>query len=213
MRFNRFQESAIKIKHLSLFGESSHAKMSPPYRLELAKKMQSKAKSAKKAGVLALFYPNRKSETYLVLILRKSYKGVHSSQVGFPGGKYEDKDQDLMITALREAKEEVGVPEKEVKIIRDISPLYIPPSNFLVHPYMGFSTVTPQFVKQDDEVEAILEINLEEFLDHNNVIYTTVPTSYNVNIEVPAFKLSGHVVWGATAMMLGEIKDLLNEVL
>ena len=92
MVFNSFLESVVKIKHLELFGEQSHAKMSPPYRLDLAKKMKEKAKSARRAGVMALFYPNLTGETYLVLILRKTYKGVHSAQVGFPGGKYEDED-------------------------------------------------------------------------------------------------------------------------
>ena len=93
MQFNTFLESVVKIKHLNLFGEESHAKMSPPYRLELAVKMKEKVKTAKTAAVLALFYPSETNETYLVLILRKTYKGVHSAQVGFPGGKYEDEDK------------------------------------------------------------------------------------------------------------------------
>ena len=72
MLFNTFLESVVKIKHLDLFGEASHVKMSPPYRLELAEKMKVKANFARKAGVLALFYPNTDGETYLVLILRKT---------------------------------------------------------------------------------------------------------------------------------------------
>jgi len=213
MQFNTFLESVVKIKHLNLFGEESHAKMSPPYRLELAEKMKEKAKQAKTAAVLALFYPSEKYETYLVLILRKTYKGVHSAQVGFPGGKYEDEDKDLMITALRETEEEVGVNRVLVNVIKTISPLYIPPSNFLVHPYMAISESTLEFKKQDEEVEEIIEVKLQEFLNEANAITTRVATSYNVKVEVPAFKLNGHIVWGATAMMLGEIKDLLKQVL
>jgi 8-oxo-dGTP pyrophosphatase MutT (NUDIX family) len=213
MRFDRFQESVVKIKHLELFGESSHAKMSPPYRLELAKKMKEKAESAKKAGVMALFYPNQNDYTNLVLILRKTYKGVHSAQVGFPGGKYEKGDKSLQVTALRETEEEIGVPFQQIKVLRKISPLYIPPSNFMVHPYMGLLNQHPIFRKQDEEVEDIIEIALQEFLLESNTITTIVPTSYNVKVEVPAFQLNGHVVWGATAMMLGEIKDLLKQVL
>jgi 8-oxo-dGTP pyrophosphatase MutT (NUDIX family) len=213
MQFNRFQESVVKIKHLELFGESSHAKMSPPYRLQLAKKMQQRAKTAKKAGVMALFYPDLKGHTHLVLILRKTYKGVHSAQVGFPGGKFEDQDKSLRITALRETEEEIGVPGQQIHVVKELSPLYIPPSNYLVHPYLGLLDYFPQFRKQDDEVEAIIEIGLQEFLLESNRINTKVPTSYNVEVEVPAFRLNGHVVWGATAMMLGEIKDLLKQVL
>ena len=213
MLFNKFLESAIKIKHLELFGEVSHAKMSPPYRLQLAERMRERAKSAKVAGVLALFYPNLNDETHLILILRKAYNGVHSAQVGFPGGKYEESDRDLMITALRETEEEVGVPEKELSVIRELSPLYIPPSNFLVHPYFAISETTPKFIKQDEEVEDIIEVPLLDFLNETNIITTRVPTSFNVEVDVPAFKLNGHIVWGATAMMLGEIKDLLKQVL
>lgn len=213
MLFNTFLESVVKIKHLDLFGEASHVKMSPPYRLELAEKMKVKANFARKAGVLALFYPNTDGETYLVLILRKTYNGVHSAQVGFPGGKYEDEDKDLMITALRETEEEVGVLRAMVNVIKPMSPLYIPPSNFMVYPYLGISKVTPNFIKEDDEVEAIIEVNLEDFINEANAISTRLPTSFNVQVDVPAFILNGHIVWGATAMMLGEIKDLLKQVL
>ena len=213
MVFNSFLDAVVKIKHLELFGELSHAKMSPPYRLELAKKMQAKAKSAKKAGVLALFYPNAHFNTNFVLILRKTYKGVHSAQVGFPGGKYEEGDNDLMTTAMRETEEEVGVPTSILNIIKPMSPLYIPPSNFIVHPFLAVSECKPLFRKQEDEVEDIIEVSLLDFLNDRNVLMTRVPTSYNVEVEVPAFKLNDHIVWGATAMMLSELKDLLKQVL
>jgi 8-oxo-dGTP pyrophosphatase MutT (NUDIX family) len=213
MVFNSFLDAVVKIKHLELFGELSHAKMSPPYRLELAKKMQAKAKSAKKAGVLALFYPNADFNTNFVLILRKTYKGVHSAQVGFPGGKYEEGDNDLMTTAMRETEEEVGVPTSILNIIKPMSPLYRPPSNFIVHPFLAVSECKPLFRKQEDEVEDIIEVSLLDFLNDRNVLMTRVPTSYNVEVEVPAFKLNDHIVWGATAMMLSELKDLLKQVL
>ncbi len=194
MRFNSFLESVVKIKHLELFGETSHAKMSPPYRLELAQKIKEKSKSAKEAGVMALFYPNTEEETHLVLILRKTYKGVHSAQVGFPGGKYEVEDNDLMITAIRETEEEVGVPKSMVNIIKKMSPMYIPPSNFMVHPYLAISESTPKFIKQDEEVEAIIEVKLMDFLNDANSITTRVPTSFKVEVDVPAFKLNDYIV-------------------
>lgn len=214
MLFNTFLESVVKIKHLELSGEDSHAKMSPPYRLKLAKKVREKSKTARKAGVMALFYPNTNDETYLVLILRKTYKGVHSAQVGFPGGKYEDEDDnDLMITAIRETEEEIGVNRIHIDVLKKMSPLYIPPSNFMVHPYIGISKEYLIFTKQDEEVEAIIEVKLSDFLSDNKILTTTVPTSFDEAVDVPAFNFNGHIVWGATAMMLGEIKDLLKQVL
>lgn len=213
MLFNSFLESVVKIKHLNLFGEISHAKMSPPYRLKLAEQMKEKEKTPKEAAILALFYPNAQGETCLVLILRKTYKGVHSAQVGFPGGKYELADKDLQVTAIRETEEEIGVPKSSIEVIKKLSPLYIPPSNFMVHPYVAMSKKTPNFIKQDEEVEAIIEVRLTDFLNEENNTTARVSTSFGVTANVPALKLNGHNVWGATAMMLGELKDLLKQVL
>ena len=213
MNFDSFSKSIIKIRQLELPGETSQIKMSPPYRLELMERNRALMKTAKQAAVLALFYPNAKNETHLILILRKTYKGVHSAQIGFPGGKIEANDKDLQMTALRETKEEVGVPMNDVEVLKQMTPMYIPPSNFTVHPFFGTTQNTPNFIKQDDEVEDLIEVSLSHFLDESTVIQTTVPTSYNLNVEVPAFKLNNHVVWGATAMMLNEVKDLLKMVL
>ena len=212
MDFDTFLESIVNIKHLPLLGEEAHAKLSPPYRMQLAQKYKEKRKTASKAGVMALFYPNVENKTQLVLILRKTYKGVHSAQVGFPGGKVEDSDKDIKDTALRETEEEIGVPMDKIEVLKTLSPLYIPPSNFMVHPFLGISKETLLFIKQEDEVEAIIEVSITDILDDNTIIETRVPTSYDVEVNVPAFLLNDYKVWGATAMMLSEIKVLLKQV-
>tara|TARA_R110000868_G_scaffold347104_3_gene608208 strand:+ start:730 stop:1368 length:639 start_codon:yes stop_codon:yes gene_type:complete len=212
MRFEEFLKSVSKIKNIPLPAEASHFKMVPPFRQELLKKQEKAIKKAKHAGVLALFYPDEDMETKFVLILRKAYKGVHSAQVAFPGGKLETQDISLQDTALRETFEEVGVPIDAVKIVRNISQVYIPPSNFYVQPFIGVTQTTPKFIKQDDEVEVLIEIDLEHFLDEQSLVSKKVKTSYSIEVEVPAFKLNDFVVWGATAMMLSEIKDLLKQL-
>ncbi|WP_298496974.1 CoA pyrophosphatase [uncultured Algibacter sp.] len=212
MKFEEFLKSISKIENIQLPAETSHFKMVPPYRHELLKKQQKAIKKAKHAGVLALFYPDKKEETKIILILRNTYKGVHSAQVAFPGGKFEDQDETLQDTALRETFEEVGVPVNTIQIVKKISQVYIPPSNFYVQPFIGVTQNTPQFVKQDEEVEALIEVDLEHFLDNQSLITKSVKTSYSVEVEVPAFKLNNYVVWGATAMMLSEIKDLLKQL-
>jgi 8-oxo-dGTP pyrophosphatase MutT (NUDIX family) len=213
MNFDKFLVSISKIENIPLPAEPSQFKMSPPFRMELLRQQKEAIKHAKKAGVLALFYPNLQHQTTLVLILRKTYKGVHSGQVGFPGGKIEKQDQSLEAAALRETYEEIGVPINQVEVRRQLTEVYIPPSNFYVQPFMGVSRTTPTFTKQEDEVEAIIEVPLQHFFDEEAVTLKRVSTSYKLDVEVPAFKLNDYVVWGATAMILSEIKDLLKQLL
>ncbi|ALJ04997.1 NUDIX hydrolase [Pseudalgibacter alginicilyticus] len=213
MNFDEFLIRISKIKNIPLPAESSQFKMAPPYRQVLLDQQKKAIKTAKKAGVLALFYPDFKGQTTLVLILRKTYKGVHSAQIGFPGGKLEKQDASLEETALRETFEELGVPITRMEVVCELSQIYIPPSNFYVQPFIGISKTTPNFIKQDSEVEAILEVPLHHFLDDKLVATKKVSTSYSVDVEVPAFILNNHIVWGATAMMLSEIKDLLKQII
>lgn len=213
MNFDTFLKSISKIEHIPLPGQDSQFKMSPPYRNELILKQEEAMKNAKKAGVMALFYPDVTYNTKLILILRKTYRGVHSAQVGFPGGKLEVDDPSLEYAALRETFEEVGVPIGAITVLKEMTKLYIPPSNFTVHPFLGITGVTPQFLKQDDEVEDLIEVTFTDFINDDHVTSQKIMTSLNKEVEVPVFKLNGHTVWGATAMMLSEIKDLLKTVL
>lgn len=209
MNFNEFLKLSVKIENLPVPAETSQFKMSPPYRQELINKQKELIKKAKKSAVMALFYPNADYETEFVLILRKSYKGVHSAQVGFPGGKLEANETDKQ-AALRETEEEIGVSKNRIKVVKEMTSLYIPPSNFHVKPFIGIVEETPKFIKQDREVEAILTVKLADFLNEENVVTKQVSTSYNVKVAVPAYKLNDFLVWGATAMMLSEVKDLLK---
>jgi 8-oxo-dGTP pyrophosphatase MutT (NUDIX family) len=213
MHFETFIKSVPHIAQSSLPGTDSQFKMSPPFRNELIAQQQELMKQSRKAGVMALFYPNTKGITHLVLILRKTYQGVHSAQIGFPGGKLEPEDSSIEYAALRETYEEVGVPIESVKVIKALTEVYIPPSNFTVYPFIGITENTPVFTKQDDEVEAIIELQLQELFHDGNQTSQRVMTSLNMEVEVPAFELNGYLVWGATAMMLSEIKDLLKTVL
>jgi 8-oxo-dGTP pyrophosphatase MutT (NUDIX family) len=213
MHFETFIKSLPQIAQSPLPGADSQFKMSPPFRIELIAKQQELMKQSRKAGVMALFYPDANSITHLVLILRKTYQGVHSAQIGFPGGKLEPEDSSIEYAALRETYEEVGVPMESVKVIKAMTEVYIPPSNFTVYPFIGITETTPMFAKQDDEVEAIIELQLQELFHDANQTSQRVMTSLSMEVEVPAFELNGHLVWGATAMMLSEIKDLLKTVL
>ncbi len=187
--------------------------MAPEVRVRELQTYFKLKKAPKKAAVMALFYPDTENLTRFLLILRKKYPGVHSGQVGFPGGRLEPGDQSLLHTALRETEEEVGAPGRKIEVIRKVSELYIPPSNFQVQPYLGIITQTPKFTKQTSEVEELLEVSLSEFMDDRNIIAIRKSTSYARDIEVPAYFLGGYHVWGATAMMLSEIRELFRKIL
>lgn len=213
MNFHDFEKRIVKIEKMELPGEAVQFKMAPIDRLRELKGEAIKIDKAKRAGVMALFYPTEDYQTNLILILRKTYKGVHSAQVGFPGGKIEKIDRSIEDAALRETEEEVGVPRSNISIIKKLTEIYIPPSNFFVQPFLGIIPKTPKFVLEEREVEALIEVNLNNFMDERCVTSEILTTSYATDLEVPAFNLNGHIVWGATAMMLNEVRELLQRVL
>ncbi|HDZ14590.1 hypothetical protein LCGC14_0827450 [marine sediment metagenome] len=214
MNFDDFALRIPKIKQLALPGEASHVKMAPDFRIQELRRARDERKNPKKAGVMALFYPDIQNETHLLLILRQPHpKDVHSNQIGFPGGKVEVTDSDIEATALRETWEEVGISPENIEVIRAFSSIYIPPSNFEVYPFMGLCRNAQVFVPQVSEVADLIEVSLTDFLDDTNLFSETLTTSYAQNVSVPAFKLNGYTVWGATGMMLNEMRTLLKEIL
>lgn len=198
---------------MSLPGENAHYKMAPIERLKALTTIARDKNVARRASVLALFYPSESDVTHLLLILRKTYKGVHSAQVGFPGGKAEEEDESAMATALRETEEEVGVPQNAVTVVKEMTEIYIPPSDFFVQPFIGYTEKMPKFIAQVEEVEALIEVPLSHFMDDSVCTTKKITTSYATDIDVPAYFLNGHIVWGATAMMLSEIREVLQQVL
>lgn len=212
MDFQFFLKFIPQLIQLELPAAVSHEKMMPLERKELLAKINLKEKNPREAAVTMLFYP-KNQQTHLVLIVRNSYDGVHSAQIAFPGGKFELEDVDLKATALRETEEEIGISRSKIEIVKAFTSLYIPPSNFMVHPFLGICKEEIHFVPDPIEVAAIIELPLADFRNDSIVSVENLSTSYATNIEVPAFKIEGHIVWGATAMMLSELKDVLNSVL
>ena len=189
-------------------GTDSHQKMMRNRRIsaEVAKKGDT---NPRLSAVLIALYPEG-DQFHTVFIRRNEYKGVHSKQVSFPGGKMEDTDRDLYHTALREAEEETGIISNDVEIIGELTEVYIPPSNFLVLPVVGVLKEKPLFVPDPIEVNRIITSPVNRIMERNVIQETEVNVDrYNLPLKVKYFDIDNEVVWGATAMMLSEFRDVL----
>ena len=168
--------------------------------------------TAKPSGVLILLYPGNNDISF-VLMRRPDYAGVHSGQISLPGGKYEPGDGDLLHTAVREAKEEVGIQPSAVNILGTLTPLYIPPSNYIVTPVVSWSDKRPEFTADPREVDAIIEVSLSDFLDDRHLQTKRIRLFMGLSANFPCFYIHGNIIWGATAMMLSEFRTILKEII
>lgn len=165
----------------------------------------------RESAVLVLLYPKEEG-THLLLMVRPTYDGVHSGQVSFPGGKREPGDADLSATALREFEEETGAGTSEVRMLGRLSPIYIPPSRMLVTPFVGHAPIIGPWHPDPSEVARLLEVPLELIL-REDVLKRRVQYIQLMggDVEIPYYDLLGEVVWGATAMMIAELRELLRD--
>jgi 8-oxo-dGTP pyrophosphatase MutT (NUDIX family) len=189
-------------------GESAHVEMAP-----IKRPLPEEARTWKEtrySGVLVLLYPHEE-RLHTALMMRPEYDGVHSRQVSFPGGKREEGDADIIQTALREAHEELGIRPEEVEVLGNLSELYIPPSKALVTPVVGFAETRPNFIKDDVEVDEIIEADLMNLLGEESFGKVEIVRASYILKEVPAILFNGYTIWGATAMMLNEVKWLLED--
>lgn len=209
MTFETFKNLIPKIKKMSVPGESSHFIMVPEIRKKYVDTNKTPQQNPRNAAVMMLCYP-KENETYIALILRPVYEGVHSGQVALPGGKVETFDDTYKMAALRETWEEIGVRNDKINVVKELTKVYVPPSNFWVHPFLGFANDSLDFILQEEEVAKVIEVPLTELLSETSVAFKKLSTSYAQNIEVPSFLLDGYTVWGATAMMLSELKVFLK---
>lgn len=183
-------------------------KMSPSYRGTL---MMQKQAAPRLGGVLALLFC-RDKELNVLLTRRRDNLSNHAGQISFPGGKH-DPPESLEQTALRETREEVGVEETAVTVIGSLSSLYIPPSNFEVHPFVGWyhRGKRPFFQPNTGEVAELLETPLRYLADPINRGVDTRQFG-GKTVHVPYFNVQGYKVWGATAMILNELLERVERI-
>jgi len=114
---------------------------------------------------------------------------------------------------MRESHEEVGIIPGKVRILGKLSDLYIPPSKFLVSPFLGYSTERPEFKRNPSEVDEVIEIKLSDLFRDQSVHVVKITTGLGVQIKTPAYVVDGTVIWGATAMILSEFREVIRPIL
>ena len=164
-----------------------------------------------KLSAVGVHFFEKCREQYFILIERAEYDGHHSKQIAFPGGKMDHSDKNLEETARRESIEEINIDMNDADLIGQITPVYIPVSNFEVYPFLFWHYKKPFFKVNSFEVNEILIVNCKELLSNESLMNLDIQISKNNNIKnVPCFKLENKIVWGATALILSEIKEILT---
>ena len=164
----------------------------------------------RRSGVMLLLFPGNGDELHTILIERPSSNSVHSGQIAFPGGSMDPGDIDEKATALRETEEEIGVPAASITVLGTLSMLFIPASRFLVFPFIGVLKNTPQFRPNPTEVQSLIPLPVAELLAFTPAT-KSFPTSYGL-LKAPYFPVGNFAVWGATAMMLSEFREMVKAV-
>jgi 8-oxo-dGTP pyrophosphatase MutT (NUDIX family) len=192
-----------------LLGITSHLKMAPPTRkaeLEAAKEAVPFAK--KSAVMILLFHEGEKLK--VVFIRRSFYVGIHAGQMAFPGGRYEDSDVTVKETAFREIEEEIGITRDKIELLGRISDIYVPPSNFLISVFVGYLSKKPVYNPDEREVAEVIEVDFDEFLKPENIAVKDfhVPSA-NHAVTAPYYQTTHCDIWGASAMVVSELVDIL----
>jgi 8-oxo-dGTP pyrophosphatase MutT (NUDIX family) len=187
-------------------GLASQLKMVPEHR-RTEKTYREVGDSCNKAGVLVLLYPQNGS-LHVVLTRRTDKVAHHQAQISFPGG-HQDSHESVLETALRETEEELNVAPSSVRILGELTPLYVPPSNYCIYPVVAAAESRPDFHPSPHEVAEVLEVPLDHLLDQKNVQQEVWPLR-GLDVGVPFYRFRDHKIWGATAMVMAELLDLIK---
>jgi len=189
-------------------GLDSHLKMVPFEKRETLNRISRNPEPKKSSVLILLYQTNDTLET--LLIKRSEGMSVHGGQISFPGGKRDEADCSAIDTALREANEEIGVSRNIIEIIGTLSPLYLSPSNFEIIPVIGFTTKHFELTPNPAEVDEVIRLPIEVLDRLRNT--TDIPVRGLTFYNVPCFSINGHIIWGATAMILQELLDVVQEL-
>jgi 8-oxo-dGTP pyrophosphatase MutT (NUDIX family) len=210
MKRAEFDEIRSLLESSHAIGEAAHEEVFPRIA-KFRKDALAKNPNPKLSAVASIFIP-KNDEMNLLMIERQSYDGVHSGQVGFPGGKVEQSDADLEHTARRETEEEVGIPTENLFLVRALTNVYIPPSGFLVSPYIFWMDHEPTIIPAPREVQSTFFLPVQKLIKPGIFVEGDVETGTGTTMKTRFIEHDGRKIWGATAMMLSELRILLTQI-
>ena len=191
----------------NLPGISAHVEMSPIRRPHADFPERANAKQSAVAVILATHQNNLS----IILTKRNTYNGAHSGQVSFPGGRKDNSDIDLEFTARRESAEEIGLSLTKNNLLGSFTEVYIPVSNFLVQPYLYFLPELPVLKPNLREVNEVFFMPVEHLKSSRSISVMEVKTAQGIIYKnIPCFRHEKHEIWGATALILNELRHLLK---
>ena len=208
---NHFRDVLKHAIEKGLPGEAAHLRMSPLKR-PLSSFAIKEAETIRESAVAIILFPNENTH-HCILIQRPIYDGTHSGQVSFPGGKKDLEDIHLEFTARREAFEEVGIELTENLLVGELTDVFIPVSGFKVKPFIYYHETLPSLKADEREVSEIFTFTIDELL--NNDSFSTMEIKFPNGItqkNIPCFNLSNKQIWGATALILNELRELILNI-
>ena len=206
MKVNILIEEITEKFKQPLPGITAHLELAP-YRKAYSKNI--KYNNPTMASTLLLLYPYSNSINFC-LTQRNKYNGPHSNQISFPGGKKEGNES-LETTALRETEEEIGIKQNKIEILGKLTNVYVPPSNMLIHPYVGYLNELPKFKTNEREVKKLINIDFTELLKKDIIQKKQMKLGdKKQEIEVPYLAIKNEIVWGATSVILNEFRKMLQ---
>jgi 8-oxo-dGTP pyrophosphatase MutT (NUDIX family) len=193
-------------------GLPSQLKMAPPNRANQLLQQKQKMQFARQSAVMVLLFHDE-GLLKTVFIKRSEYDGVHSGQISFPGGQFEKFDSSFEATAIRETNEEIGVKEDRIELIGKLTELYIPPSNFMVKVFVGYCAQRPEYIIDKREVQRVIEVELSTLYNEKAKTKMEILSSTTgIKTLVPCYEVNNERIWGATAMIVSELIDIIKDL-
>ncbi|MFY0686505.1 MAG: CoA pyrophosphatase [Cyclobacteriaceae bacterium] len=190
-------------------GSQAHGKMKA--RFDSQNGVRFKHEGEPQPGAVLVMFYKESGQWKFPLIQRPPYDGIHGGQIGLPGGKAEPEDSDLIQTALRETHEEIGVEPEKVEVIGSLSSFYVGASHYQILPVLGICHSVPSFVPDPKEVAEVIDAPIQDFLVPKASKEKEIEVR-GVKLMAPYYDVRDKFIWGATAMMLSELVEIIQPI-